>query len=406
MADVKFSQFNAGGDCKVGDIVVGLRSGDNAQFTFPGDGFKDASGNFLLEYTTAGVGSVNHVFIKNAATTFAPLITADGGDALVNLDINSKGTPSSVFINGVEIDTGQNISAITTATFVGSSSGQAILQAQATAGTPTLQLPNTSGILALSSAIPSFPLSLANGGTGASLVASNGGIFYSTGTAGAILSGTATSHQVLLSGSSSAPSWSTATYPSTTNINELLYSSSGNVIGGVSASNRSVLVSSTSGVPTWSNSMSDGEVIIGSTFGQPQAATLTAGSGVVITNLPNSITISATAGGGGLVWSVIVGTSQAATAGNGYITSDVAQTIITLPATCSPGDMIAIQGAGSGGWSITANTGQTIHIGASPSSVAGSVASSNQYDSIILVCVVMNTDWSMFGPVSSGFVIS
>lgn len=58
-------------------------------------------------------------------------------------------------------------------------------------------------------------LPLANGGTNANLTASNGGVFYSTATAGAILAGTATAGQVLRSGASSAPSWSTATYPAT-----------------------------------------------------------------------------------------------------------------------------------------------------------------------------------------------
>lgn len=58
-------------------------------------------------------------------------------------------------------------------------------------------------------------LSLTRGGTNASLTASNGGIVYSTGTAMAILAGTATAGQILRSGASSAPSWSTATYPST-----------------------------------------------------------------------------------------------------------------------------------------------------------------------------------------------
>lgn len=58
-------------------------------------------------------------------------------------------------------------------------------------------------------------LNLTSGGTNASLTASNGGIFYSTATAGAILSGTATAGQILQSGASSAPSWSTATFPST-----------------------------------------------------------------------------------------------------------------------------------------------------------------------------------------------
>jgi len=50
-------------------------------------------------------------------------------------------------------------------------------------------------------------LSMARGGFNAPLVASNGGIFYSTASAGAILAGTATSNQLLISGASNAPSW-------------------------------------------------------------------------------------------------------------------------------------------------------------------------------------------------------
>lgn len=58
-------------------------------------------------------------------------------------------------------------------------------------------------------------LGLTRGGTAASLTASNGGLVYSTASALAILAGTATAGQIPLSGSSAAPSWSTATYPST-----------------------------------------------------------------------------------------------------------------------------------------------------------------------------------------------
>jgi hypothetical protein len=96
-------------------------------------------------------------------------------------------------------------------------------------------------------------LSLASGGTGASLVASNGGIFYSTATAGAILSGTATANQALLSGASSAPSWSTTTYPITTTVNQLLYSPSTNTIAGLATGNSGALVTSAGGVPSISS---------------------------------------------------------------------------------------------------------------------------------------------------------
>lgn len=58
------------------------------------------------------------------------------------------------------------------------------------------------------------PISLAYGGLNAALIASDGGIFYSTATAAAMLAGTATAGQILRSGSNAAPSWSTAVYPS------------------------------------------------------------------------------------------------------------------------------------------------------------------------------------------------
>lgn len=98
-------------------------------------------------------------------------------------------------------------------------------------------------------------ISLQRGGTNAALTASNGGIFYSTGSTGAILSGTATASQVLLSGSSTTPAWSTATYPATTTINQLLYSSANNTIVGLATANSGVLVTSSGGVPSISSTL-------------------------------------------------------------------------------------------------------------------------------------------------------
>jgi hypothetical protein len=66
---------------------------------------------------------------------------------------------------------------------------------------------NASGTFQIGGTAVALPISLANGGTNASLSASNGGVFYSTGSAAAILSGTVTSGQCLLSGSNAAPSW-------------------------------------------------------------------------------------------------------------------------------------------------------------------------------------------------------
>ncbi len=93
-------------------------------------------------------------------------------------------------------------------------------------------------------------VALNHGGTNAALVASNGGIFYSTATAGAILAGTATATQMLQSGASAAPAWSTTTWPATSTINQLLYSSAANVISGLATANSGTLVTSSTGVPS------------------------------------------------------------------------------------------------------------------------------------------------------------
>ena len=56
-------------------------------------------------------------------------------------------------------------------------------------------------------AVPTGIVPVANGGTGVALTPSNGGIVYSGATTLALLSGTVTAGQCLLSGSSGAPTW-------------------------------------------------------------------------------------------------------------------------------------------------------------------------------------------------------
>ena len=112
--------------------------------------------------------------------------------------------------------------------------------------------------LASTSAVTGI-LALANGGTNANLTASNGGILYSTASAGAILAGTATARQMLQSGASTTPAWSTATWPATTTANQLLYSSSTNVVGGLTAgSSGQVLLGATGSAPVWTKDLSLG----------------------------------------------------------------------------------------------------------------------------------------------------
>jgi hypothetical protein len=137
-----------------------------------------------------------------------------------------------------------------------------------------------------------------------------------------------------------------------------------------------------------------GQVLIGTTSSDPVGATLTAGTGVNITSATGSITIAAT-GVGSLVWNDVSGTTQAAAVNQGYIISNAGQTTVTLPATAAEGSVFAVQGKGAGGWILQMNTGQTCHFGNTASSSAGSLTSTNQWDSVAIVCVTANTTFAV-----------
>lgn len=104
----------------------------------------------------------------------------------------------------------------------------------------------------------------------------------------------ATAGQVLQSaGPSADPVFSTATYPATTTVNQILYSSATNVVSGLATANSATLVTTAAGVPVFTSPMTNGQIVIGSTGATPTAATLTAGTGISIATGAASITISA-----------------------------------------------------------------------------------------------------------------
>ena len=93
-------------------------------------------------------------------------------------------------------------------------------------------------------------LELLAGGTNAALVASNGGILYSSASAVGILSGTATAGQIIRSGASTTPTWSTATYPATAGTTGNLLTSDGtNFISSAPAAN--LLITTYDSDNTW-----------------------------------------------------------------------------------------------------------------------------------------------------------
>jgi len=151
--------------------------------------------------------------------------------------------------------------------------------------------------------------------------------------------------------------------------------------------------------------LNDGQVWIGATSGHPIAENITAGTGISITNAPNSITIAST--GGGLTWSTITAATLAAAINNAYVLNHAATPcVVTLPLTAALGSKMSFRGlAGSGGWTVTANTGQTIQFGNTSSSSAGSWSSTNAGDSCDVECIFANTTWALSNAVSAGLTV-
>lgn len=178
VSDVKFSNFADGGDLELNDVVVGLRGGVNTRFNY-----------------TASPG----IYLPLAGGTMAGAIDMDGNSitGLPTPTLPSDAVPLSYLSALVSPSALTRVDDTNVTLTLGGTPATALLEAVSL----------TLGWTGL--------LSLTRGGTNASLVASNGGIVYSTATAFAILSGTATAGQILRSGSSAAPSWSTATYPDT-----------------------------------------------------------------------------------------------------------------------------------------------------------------------------------------------
>lgn len=97
-----------------------------------------------------------------------------------------------------------------------------------------------------------------------------------------------------------------------------------------------------------------------------------------------------------LTWNLITSTSATMLPENGYVTNNVGQVVLTLPALMAFGQRVAVSGLGSGGWKIVFNTGQNIVLGnIVATTTTGTLASTNQFDQIEILCVVANTTFSV-----------
>jgi hypothetical protein len=120
-----------------------------------------------------------------------------------------------------------------------------------------------------------------------------------------------------------------------------------------------------------------------------------AGTVQLVTINSSGVLGSSTGGGGVVAWTDVTGATVALDVNNGYSMNRATLITATLPAIAAFGSVIEIVGNGAGGWLLAQNAGQTVHFGNqnTTTGAGGSLASTNRYDSLSLVCTVANTDF-------------
>jgi hypothetical protein len=157
---------------------------------------------------------------------------------------------------------------------------------------------------------------------------------------------------------------------------------------------------------TFLGPLTSGQLLIGSTGTDPVPATLTPGSGISITNGPGSIMLSVL--GAGFNWQAI-SVNTALVKENGYVCVSPGGTLtLTLPAVSAIGDTIKIILQGATGFIIAQpNAGTQIFVGkvSSTVGVGGSVSSSQQGDTVEIICTSTNASWNVMSSMGNLIIV-
>ncbi len=78
-----------------------------------------------------------------------------------------------------------------------------------------------------------------------------------------------------------------------------------------------------------------------------------------------------------------------------YINNGASLVTLDMPATTAIGDTFKVVGNSSGGWVVQLAGGQTLHLGSSASTVAGTLTFNNRYDCALIECTVANTTFTV-----------
>lgn len=204
-----------------------------------------SNGLGTLSWATFGIGNVtvvsgtaNRISVTNGSTT--PIIDI-ASTYVGQTSITTVGSPLTIGTNVLTL--GGNL--ITSGSFNSTFT---------MTGTTSVTFP-TSGTLAVTSQIPSLPLSLSNGGTNANLTASNGSVVYSTSSALALTGAPVVNHQILMGIVAGSPVWSDLIYPNSILPGQLLYGNGTTTISGLATGANGILVTDSGGTPSISSTL-------------------------------------------------------------------------------------------------------------------------------------------------------
>lgn len=306
----------------------------------------------------------NNIVIGNSG------VAAESNVIRIGTQGSGTGQQNTCYIAGITGVTVSNTNMVTINTSTGQLGSQTV-----PAGTVT-SVSGTANQVAVANGTTTPVISLIGPYTPATYTAH--GVLVGEGTSSIVAVGpnSASGIPLISQGSSSDPIFGTALV-------------AGGGTGSTSFNTTGVVISgATSTTALTAVTLTDGQLAIGSSAGNPAAATLTAGAGISVTNGHNSITIAAT--GSEMVFTD-ESTSFSAAAGNGYFVTGAATA--TLPASPSQGNTICFIVDGAVTLTVTANTGQVIRVGSAVSASAGTVVNNARGDALTLVYRASDTAW-------------
>ncbi len=365
----------------------------------------DVNGVAIVSFNATG-SAINNLSISNNSIGNPVALGVVGADTDVGISLTTKGTGIFSFNSAntsvaAVFNTGTALQHTTNFSFAN------------TSATRTITWPDTDGTIAFTSTASGIVNSgtanqltyYATTGTAVSGItgANNGVLVTNNSGVPSLLANSGTPGFVLTANSGAPPSWQAVSGSGTVNSGLLgqvaYYAADGTAVSGESLSSLlDSAIGSTQGDILYRNATT-WVVLAPGTAGQFLQT-----QGAAADPSWEDVNVS------GLTWSNIAGTTQAAVVNHGYLVTNSSATTITLPALCSMGDIVQVQGflfdSGASNWIIQANTGQTISFGAFLSTTAGTLTSKDPSDSVQLVCVVANTAWAVNYAVSEGMTIS